>query len=71
MRIARFPVNRGKNVLCSLVSAGNDADGEGTGYLRCGGLTVLYLDGGVATILRSTFLLAQYSCLVLKESKDS
>ena len=29
MRIARFPVNRGKNVLCRLVSAGNDADGEG------------------------------------------
>ena len=36
MRIARFPVNGGKNVLCRFVSTGNDADGEGTGYRRCG-----------------------------------
>ena len=35
MRIARFPVNRGKNVLCRLVSAGNDTDDVGTGCLRC------------------------------------
>ena len=36
MRIARFPVNGGKNVLRRFVSTGNYADGEGTGYLRCG-----------------------------------
>ena len=36
MRIARFLVNRGKNVLCRFVSTGIYADGEGTGYLRCG-----------------------------------
>ena len=34
MRIAKFPVSRGKNVLCRLVSAGNDTDGGGTSYLR-------------------------------------
>ena len=36
MRIARFRLIEVKNVLRRFVSAENDADGEGTGYLRCG-----------------------------------